>query len=425
VPGVIGRRGDEVVGVPAEPVSRLDESPVPDYAEFFERVEGLGPIHRLRVSIPYESARGCWWGAKRHCTFCGLNGQTMAFRSKSQGRVLRELTELALRHRILNFNAVDNIIDMAYFDKLLPELAAKDRPFRLFYETKADLGREQIELMVRAGIDHIQPGIESLSSQVLGLMRKGTRAVWNVNLLRWGRYYGMGVYWNLIWGFPGESEADTAGQLALLPRLRHLVPPDGAGRVWMERFSPLFNETDQFVTTRLEPSRTYQWVYPPHVDLPEAAYFFDYHLEDTLPDEVYEPLTAAVVEWIDLAKRPEQPTLTVADDGTRLVVEDRREVDRPVTVVLEGLAARVHRAVMDHWRPRRALLDELAISGDELDAALAELDGHGLVFVDGNLYVALALPHDPPPITARKGAVWRSPSPAAPVDEPVAVAAAG
>jgi ribosomal peptide maturation radical SAM protein 1 len=426
VPGVLGRRDGDVVGVPAEPVSRLDDSPVPDYTEFFERVERLGPVHRLRISVPYESARG--WGAKRHCTFCGLNGQTMAFRSKSQGRVLREITQLALKHRVLNFNAVDNIIDMAYFDKLLPELAAKNRPFRLFYETKADLDRTQIELMVRAGVDHIQPGIESLSSQVLGLMRKGTRAVWNVNLLRWGRYYGLEVYWNLIWGFPGEREADAAGQLEVLDRLRHLQPPDGAGRVWMERFSPLFTETDNFVATRLEPSRSYAMVYPAHVDLAEAAYFFDYHLDDSLPDEVYEPLTAAVLAWMEAAKAPERPTLTVADDPAGgalggLVVEDRRDPLHPRTVRLQGPAARVHRAIMEHWRSRSALLAELGMHDAELDGALAELDRHRLVFVDGNLFVALALPQEPPAVTARKGPVWRS-TPLDPAGEPVAAAAA-
>ena len=35
-----------------------------------------------------ETARGCWWGERQHCTFCGLNGATMAFRSKTPERVL-------------------------------------------------------------------------------------------------------------------------------------------------------------------------------------------------------------------------------------------------------------------------------------------------------------------------------------------------
>ena len=38
-----------------------------------------------------ETARGCWWGERSHCTFCGLNGATMAFRSKTPERVLAEI----------------------------------------------------------------------------------------------------------------------------------------------------------------------------------------------------------------------------------------------------------------------------------------------------------------------------------------------
>ena len=77
-------------------------------------------------------------------------------------------------------------------------------------------------------------------------MRKGVRAGQNINLLRWAQYYGITVSWNILWGFPGESEEDYAEQAALLPDLIHLQPPMSAGRIWMERFSPLFTDHDAF-----------------------------------------------------------------------------------------------------------------------------------------------------------------------------------
>src|SRR3954465_271775 len=45
----------------------------------------------LRPLMLIETARGCWWGAKNHCTFCGLNGETMGFRAKSADRVMTEI----------------------------------------------------------------------------------------------------------------------------------------------------------------------------------------------------------------------------------------------------------------------------------------------------------------------------------------------
>ena len=35
-------------------------------------------------TVLIETSRGCWWGDRdRHFMFCGLNGATMAYRSKS------------------------------------------------------------------------------------------------------------------------------------------------------------------------------------------------------------------------------------------------------------------------------------------------------------------------------------------------------
>ena len=55
-------------------------------------------------------------------------------------------------------------------------------------------------MMAQAGITAIQPGLESMSSRVLSLMRKGVRAAQNINVLRWALYYGIDVSWNVLWG---------------------------------------------------------------------------------------------------------------------------------------------------------------------------------------------------------------------------------
>lgn len=197
IPGVVTR---EVATPPAPPLETLDELPVPDYDEYFDRLARLG-LPAGEVWIPFESARGCWWGAKHHCTFCGLNGTTMRFRAKSPPRVLDELDRQARRYRDFRFEAVDNILDPAYLTGLFPVLAGSDRDYQIFYEVKANLTRAQLKVLAAAGVTNLQPGIESLSSHVLRLMDKGVRAVQNVNLLRWARYYGIGVGWNILWGF--------------------------------------------------------------------------------------------------------------------------------------------------------------------------------------------------------------------------------
>jgi magnesium-protoporphyrin IX monomethyl ester (oxidative) cyclase len=61
----------------------MDRMPGPDYDDYFDALgaSSLGP--RFRPAWLIESARGCWWGARSHCTFCGLNGATVAFRARA------------------------------------------------------------------------------------------------------------------------------------------------------------------------------------------------------------------------------------------------------------------------------------------------------------------------------------------------------
>ena len=70
------------------PIDDLDALPVPDYSDYFRDLDASGVSADVLPVLLFETARGCWWGAKSHCTFCGLNGGAMAFRAKSQSRAL-------------------------------------------------------------------------------------------------------------------------------------------------------------------------------------------------------------------------------------------------------------------------------------------------------------------------------------------------
>ena len=76
---------------------------------------------------------------------------------------------------------------MNYMNTMLPLLAAEQEqqePYRIFYETKANLKREHIEQLTSAGVRWIQPGIENMHDGVLKLINKGTTAWVNTQLLK-------------------------------------------------------------------------------------------------------------------------------------------------------------------------------------------------------------------------------------------------
>jgi ribosomal peptide maturation radical SAM protein 1 len=392
-PGVACGFGDELTVAPqAAPLRQMDDLPAPDYTEYFERAGRLNLLPLAgpsTVRIPFESSRGCWWGEKHHCTFCGLNGSTMKFRAKSPERMTAELVSQARRYRSFQFHGVDNIVDMAYLKELFPVLAAEGVNYEIFYEVKANLTREQVRTMAHGGVTHIQPGIESLNSRVLRLMRKGVRAAQNINLLRWAGYYGIQVGWNLIWGFPGETGQDYAEQAAVLPHLLHLQPPTSAGRVWIERFSPLFGQSPTKT-----PETTYRYVYPASVDLGKAAYFFEYDLPDALPDSAYRSLLTEFTAWSDAWSRPQRPALTYWSSPGLVQIYDTRHDGAEGTYTFEGPLADLYAACSDRPVTASAARDRIgaSLTTPQVQEAFEEFAQRGLMVLDDSLALTLALP---------------------------------
>jgi ribosomal peptide maturation radical SAM protein 1 len=382
---------------PRPPNLQLDDLPVPDYEDYFEQAEDLGILShagRRKVWLPIETARGCWWGEKHHCTFCGLNATSMRFRSKSPSRVLGELEQQSRRYQSLNFEAVDNVLDLSYLKDLFPKLREIEAGYQFFYEVKANLSREQLKLMAEAGIAHIQPGLESLSSNVLRLMRKGVRAVQNVNVLRWSRYYGISVSWNLLWGFPGETEEDYIDQAAVIPHLVHLPPPASADRIWLERFSPLFTDPDPGGLRDKAPERSYQYVYPADVDLERAAYFFDYQAEGGVPDTAYTAVRDAVAAWSDAWQADEPPVLTHRSAPHFVQICDERHQGQDGIYNFEDTLADLYMACSN--RPTTAVAVrrklDLHLPEEAIQEVFQEFQQRGLMFIDGQFALALSLP---------------------------------
>lgn len=133
-------------------VQDMDALPIPDFSDYFEQFGRSRHAEEWQPSLFFESSRGCWWGERMHCTFCGLNGRTMSYRSKSAARAVAELTQLVERHPGCDIQVTDNILDLAYFKDFVPLLAERKLGVDLFYETKANLRKDQIRLLKRAGI---------------------------------------------------------------------------------------------------------------------------------------------------------------------------------------------------------------------------------------------------------------------------------
>jgi len=297
VPGIAGRAGNGGDKPPL--VEDMDSLPAPEFDDYFERIAKAAWAPGVDVHLLLETSRGCWWGAKKHCTFCGLNGATMAYRSKSPERAFDELRELVTRYAVRRVECVDNILDNRYISTLFPWLAESGLGVDLFYEVKANLRLDQLQAMRAAGVTSIQPGIESLSTRVLQLMQKGVSAAQNIQLLRWCSEVGMGVAWNHLGGFPGEPVEEYDRIADIIPLLVHLPHPSSCGKFRLDRFSPHFTRPDSLGIERIRPMPAYFYVFPlTRRELMRLAYYFDFdHTDGRDPDSYIGRVGSEVHKW--------------------------------------------------------------------------------------------------------------------------------
>lgn len=374
--------------LPGGAVEDMDALPFPAFDDYFEDL-AASHLDLPNPGLMFETSRGCWWGAKQHCTFCGLNGGTMAFRAKSAERALAEFDALTARHPGAPVVTSDNILDLSYFKTFLPALAARGQRHALFYEVKANLTRDQVRTLKAAGVTKIQPGIESLDDEVLARMRKGVRASHNLQLLKDCAEVGIDPGWNLLGGFPGEDPGAYARMAELLPLLHHLPPPSFCVPVRLDRFSPNFEEGEARGFRDIRPMPAYAQVFrQPGPILAGLAYYFAHSTDGPGALSYMKPLQEAVADW----KAAGGARLSGLDQGHRILVLDTRAVAPEPIVFLEGAEGEALRAV--------ARATSEAGVPEPLRPLLPGLEARKLAVRLGDRWLGLVLFPEPEPVRA-------------------------
>jgi ribosomal peptide maturation radical SAM protein 1 len=384
------RRGEPLAGIAGvtwrspsgrivtNPGGRLLETRGPrpplSFDGYFARLERLGLRDHVDVWLPFESSRGCWYGEKNQCTFCGLH-EIMAYRSWTWESVLGELEAWERRYGVRQFFSVDLIMPRDYLSTFLPEVVRRGHAWTMFYAIKANMKRAEVEALAAAGVRWIQPGIESLDGTTLELMNKGVTPLQNIQLLKWCEELGIRVTWNIIIGIPGQPGSAYAEMAALAPSLYHLPPPTGVAPFELHRFSPLFERPEEFAIELAGAYPLYKYIFPIATsDLDDLVYRHDYRLRDPLAVTDPAPLHDAVAGWYDARERAASLTFALRPDGTA-EISDRRSPE-PVSHALSRGEAILYQS-MDAAVSERALLASFAARHPEAMAECAARAGGG------------------------------------------------
>jgi ribosomal peptide maturation radical SAM protein 1 len=369
----------------------LDQLACPDYDGYFKQLSFYLPESTLLsqhcVIIPYETSRGCWWGQKHQCTFCGLDPDTITSRVKDSRKVLADLRRLRERYG-RHIHMADNIMPMQYFDTLLPEVVQAGLDLNIFYEQKSNLGHSQLRLLKAAGVSFIQPGIEALSTALLRKMHKGVSGAQNIRFLRDCRSLQICPSWNLLFNFPGDADVEYEETLALIRKLRHLNPPMGFRPISFDRFSPYFREPDLFGIKNLRPLEAYAMAYPSDLASEEFAYHFvgDADVVEKRNPGLVRRVADEVQAWI-VAWQARKPILSVTrfPTGEYVVYDTRHEGNPAVQVITRDIAVLItHEARAISEEVEQAMAHDWVIEVDGIYVGIAVASAQHIVALRGD-----------------------------------------
>lgn len=374
----------------------MDEIPYPNFDDFFEQRKRY-ELDDENLNMLVETSRGCWWGQKHHCTFCGIDDESMKFKNKSSKRALAEFEYLIARygHHTNKISVIDNIIPMEYLNDFLPKLRDSQLNVDVFYETKANLKKDQLKLYKQAGLNCIQPGIENFSDRLLREMNKGITGLQNIQFLKWCKEYGLRPIWNYMLGFPGERQEDYLTQIKLMKALVHLYPPYKSV-VRMDRFSLYHSQPEEYGLTNLKPYSSFEFIYPlfSNEQIERAAYHFvaDFEAKRRLPE--YEPqLTATIEEWHE---QFDGSALFHFELNNQLIVADFRKNTEPTIYYLSTQQRLIYEAC-DKVRNEKYLLkliketiDSNEICGD-INTVIEDLLEKQIILCENRKYLSLGV----------------------------------
>jgi anaerobic magnesium-protoporphyrin IX monomethyl ester cyclase len=216
---------------PERRVTLLDDLPMPafDMANFdeYERVSG-------ERKLAYATSVGCPYA----CNYCtDMVFYKRRFNALDPARVVNEVTELVAKYRIEEVAMLDSNlpVDWRRARDIARGFLDSKIKFHWTFQASTDflcrMSDDDVKLLGDSGVTHMGFGTESTSSSVLKLMNKRHQRVDEMyETARKAAIGGIHVTYNLIFGYPGETEADRVETLRTMS--------DIARQFWNVSFSP-------------------------------------------------------------------------------------------------------------------------------------------------------------------------------------------
>ncbi len=217
-------RGEDVRGViVAEPIADLDTVAPALLAQDLFDPAWYDPTGRDVVPGGILTSRGC----PARCTFCANYVTGRTFRYRSAGPVVEELNAYHERTGLVFYPCWDDALT-ANRRRLyeLCETIEREIRFPLQWSaiTRANMvNPELLATMRRAGLCHVNFGVESGDDEILRAIKKGIKTDHVRRALVWAKEAGLSTACNFMLGFPQEGPEALERTLTFMEEIAPLV----------------------------------------------------------------------------------------------------------------------------------------------------------------------------------------------------------
>jgi ribosomal peptide maturation radical SAM protein 1 len=320
----------------------------------------------------------------------------LKFRSKPQDQALEDLKTLADKYQQHEFHCVDNILHEQHYRDFLNQLSSDEYDLSIFFEVKSNIKLTDLIRLKKAGVWCIQPGIESLSTEILKLMNKGVTGIQNIRLLKFCAWLDIGVSWNLLYGFPGEPQDEYTRIADLMKSIYHFQPPN-LSVLALQKTSYYYNNAIQVGLKILGPSSFYKALYGPgNGELKKIATFFDYeHVDGRDPSVYINKVKKELKKW--KSKWPaSKEMLSYYCTKEKVTIIDKRIHLTPSIYKLDPLESYIYKQCFDiislDKLAQNEKLTSVGLEIEDIEQFCRSLIDKRLMYREGNQLLALAVP---------------------------------
>ena len=231
VRGTAHKSGGKVVSEAERPVVNINQLPLPAYHladhDAYARACGVR-------KLAYATSVGCPY-ACHYCTDQVFYSRR--FNALTAERTVAEMTALAQRYGAEEIALLDSNfpVDVHRAVAIARGILDSGVRFRWTFQASTDflcrMSDEEVQVLAASGVTHMGFGTESASVEVLALMNKKHQRIDQMYETA-GKAERAGIHltFNLIFGYPGETEADRIETLRIMG--------DIARQFWNVSFSP-------------------------------------------------------------------------------------------------------------------------------------------------------------------------------------------